>query len=423
MTLLQGVYMSINIPKSILGLKGQRVNNIDCNELTNTITISCHRDKRFTPIDPVTHLPGTVNRYVRRVVHDTPFLDYRLEIEVELAQVLAVDGKRHIERCDFVDKSCYYTKRFCRLISGLCRHMTISAVAKHFGLRWETVKNIDKAYLQKTLPSLNPEELTDLKYLGVDEVAKAKGHDYMTLVYDLESGQLIWVHAGRTADTLSQFLKMLPESTKQGILAVAMDLGPAYQKAVREDLPNADIIFDRFHVMQNFSKALDNQRRSEFRKANDAQKELIIGSRYLLLKNSDKLNEEQHNKLQILLHENQNLNLLYILKEQLHALWSYETYSEMEIALDNWCQMADQTDMTYMKKFAKSLRRHKIGICNYAKYHLTTARIEAGNVGIGLIRKRARGIRDTEYFMLKIRQLSVPEEKSIFYRKIAWATS
>ncbi|EKD70010.1 MAG: Transposase [uncultured bacterium] len=72
---------------------------------------------------------------------------------------------------------------------------------------------------------------------------------------------------------------------------------------------------------------------------------------------------------------------------------------------------------------AKSLRRHKVGICNYAKYHLTTARIEAGNVGIGLIRKRARGIRDTDYFALKIRQLSVPEEKSIFYRKVAWATS
>ena len=415
--------MSINIPKSILELKGQCVNTINCNEYTNTITISCNRDKRFTPIDPVTYSPGTINCYVRRVIHDIPLLDYRLQIEIELAQVLSVDNKRHIERCDFVDKGCYYSKRFCRLISGLCRHMTISAVAKHFGLRWETAKNIDKAHLQDTLPSLNPEELTNLKYLGVDEVARAKGHDYMTLVYDLGSGQLVWVHAGRTSDTLSQFLKMLPEATKQGILAVAMDMGPAYQKAVRDDLPNADIIFDRFHVMQNFCKAMDNQRRAEFRKADDAQKELITGSRYLLLKNSEKLNEAQHNKLQTLLHENKNINSIYILKEQLQTLWQNTTVASMEATLETWCQLADETDMTYIKKFAKSLRRHKVGICNYAKYHLTTARIEAGNVGIGLIRKRARGIRDTEYFMLKIRQLSVPEEKSIFYRKIAWATS
>jgi transposase len=416
------MFMSINIPRSILELKGQCVNTINCNEYTNTITISCNRDKRFTPIDPETQIPGTINCYIRRVIHDVPFLDYRLQIEIELAQVLSVDNKRHIERCDFVDKGCYYTKRFCRLISGLCRHMTISAVAKHFGLRWETVKNIDKAYLQDTLPLLNPEELTDLKYLGVDEVARAKGHDYMTLVYDLGSGQLVWVQAGRTSDTLSQFFKMLPEPTKQGILAIAMDMSPAYQKAVHDDLPNADIIFDRFHVMQNFCKAMDNQRRVEFRKANDAQKELIIGSRYLLLKNSDKLSNEQQDKLKKLLLENQNINSLYILKEQLQTLWQTETVKSMEATLETWCQLADETDMTYMKKFTKSLRRHKVGICNYAKYHLTTARIEAGNVGIGLIRKRARGIRDTEYFMLKIRQLSVPE-KAIFYKKVAWTTS
>ena len=263
--------MSINIPKSILELKGQCVNTINCNEYTNTITISCNRDKRFTPIDPETGRPGTVNCYLRRVIHDVPFLDYHLQIEIELAQVLSIENKRHIEHCDFVDKGCYYTKRFCKLISGLCRHMSISTVAKHFGLRWETVKNIDKAYLQDTLPSLNPEALTDLTYLGVDEVARAKGHDYMTLVYDLSSGQLIWVQAGRTSEILSKFFKMLPEPTKQGILAIAMDMGPAYQKAVRDDLPNADIIFDRFHVMQNFCKALDNQRRVEFRKADDAQ--------------------------------------------------------------------------------------------------------------------------------------------------------
>jgi transposase len=290
------MFMSINIPESILKLKGQCVNKINCNEYTNTITISCCRDKRFAPIDPETCRPGTINCYVRRMIHDVPFLDYRLQIEIELAQVLSINNKRHIERCNFVDKGCYYTRRFCRLISGLCRHMSISAVAKHFGLRWETVKNIDKAHLQDTLPLLNPEELTNLTYLGVDEVARAKSHDYMTLVYNLVSGQLIWVHAGRTAETLSQFLKMLPEATKRGILAVAMDMGPAYQKAVRDDLPHADIVFDRFHVMQNFCKAMDNQRRAEFRKADDVQKELITGSRYLLLKNSEKLNEAQSHK-------------------------------------------------------------------------------------------------------------------------------
>jgi transposase len=411
--------MSINIPSSILNLKGQCVNTIHCNSSTHTITVNCRRDKRYKAIDPTDKRPGTINCYVRRTIHDLPLLSLRMQIEIELAQVLTKDNKRRMESCEFVDKGCYYTKRFCRLISGLCRYMTISAVSKHFDLRWETVKNMDKQHLQDTLPALNPGELSNLKYLGVDEVARAKGHDYMTVVYNLESGELIWVHEGRTADIFSMFLKQLTDTTKQGILAVAMDMGPAYQKAVNDDLPHADIIFDRFHVMQNYSKAIDNQRRIEFRKADKMGKELITGTRYLLLRNADKLTEEQQQRLNKLLLENQNMSSVYILKEQLQALWKNKTYEAMEIALDNWCQMAEQTDMIYMKKFAKSLRRNKKGICNYAKYPLTTARIEAGNVGIGLIRKRARGIRDTEYFKLKIRQLSVSEEAPMFYKTVA----
>lgn len=414
--------MVINIPALILGLKGQCVNQFNYNFVNNTLTIHCRRDKRYKARDPIDNTPATVNHYVHRTIHDLPMLCCRVQIEIELAQVLTKDSKRIIEACNFVEKGCYYTKRFCRLVSGLCRHMTISSVAKHFGMRWETIKNMDKRYMEETLPALDPTTLYDLKYLGVDEVARAKGHDYLTLVYDLESGQLVWVEKGRTAETFSTFLKMLPDATKQGILAVAMDMGPAYQKAVKNDLPNAEIIFDRFHVMKKFNEAVDSQRRAEFRKADEVGKELIKGSRYLLLKNSDKLNDEQQDKLKKLLLENQNMNSLYILKEQLQMLWSHITYPEMCVALENWCQMADQTNMTYLKKFSKSLRRHKVGICNYAKYPLTTARIEAGNVGIGLIRKRARGLLDTEYFKLKIRQLSVPEEVPMFYKPMGFTS-
>ena len=87
----------------------------------------------------------------------------------------------------------------------------------------------------------------------------------------------------------------------------------------------------------------------------------------------------------------------------------------MQQELEQWCLLAEQTNMLYLKKFAKSLRSHKTGICNYAKHKLTSARIEAGNVSIGMIRKRARGIRDTDYFKLKIRQSSLPDDQSMFY--------
>jgi len=139
------------------------------------------------------------------------------------------------------------------------------------------------------------------------------------------------------------------------------------------------------------------------------------GTHYLLLKNADKLNEQQSDKLQALRENNEHLNTLYVLKEQLQALWSATTYESMAGQLESWCQIADQSNMLYLKKFAKSLRRHCVGICNYAKHKLTSARIEAGNISIGMIRKRARGIRDTEYFKLKIRQSSLPDKGSMFY--------
>lgn len=409
--------MSITLPRNIFNLKGQVVKDIRLSDDNNCLVIHCRRNKKYKAIDPQTNCCGTINKYVRRKIRDIPMLGFPCLIEIELAQVYLNKNERRIETCDFVDKGCYYTKRFCRLISGLCRHASIAAVSDYFGLRWETVKNIDKEYLESTLPALEPGKLINLKYIGVDEVARAKGHDYMTVVYNMETGQLIWVETGRTAQTFSLFLQALPKSTAQGILAVAMDMSPSYQKSVKDYLPRADIVFDRFHVMQNYSKAISNQRRMEFRKADDSGKKLIKGSKFLLLRNADKLSEKQQGKLKKLLSENANINTIYVLKEQLQALWQNNTYEDMAKALDSWCKMADESGLVYIKRFAKSLRKNKIGICNYAKHRITSARIEAGNVGIGMIRKRARGIRDTEYFKLKIRQLSVPADTNIFYQK------
>lgn len=130
--------------------------------------------------------------------------------------------------------------------------MSIHAVSQHLGIRWETVKNIDKEYLHSTLPDLEPEKLNNLIHIGVDEVARAKRHDYMTVVYDLVSGHLIWVEHGRKAAILISFFEQLSTATRDGIKAVSMDMGQPYQSAVRKMLPNADIVFDRFHVMQNY---------------------------------------------------------------------------------------------------------------------------------------------------------------------------
>ena len=289
--------MSLNISSKILSLPGQLVKQAQHDLSKQKLILQCSRDRRCRVIDPANGQPAVVNRYVRRTIRDIPLCGYDCHLEIELAQIITRDGKRRMEHCEFVDNGYLYTRRFCRLVSGLCRHLAISAVSRHVKIRWETVKNMDKYYLESTLPALDPSQLFGLKYIGVDEVARAKGHDYMTVIYDMIEGHLIGVETGRTADVLSGFLKRLPKETAANIEAVAMDMGPSYQKSVRECLPNADIVFDRFHVMQNYSKAIKNQRRIEYRKADKKGKELLKGTHYLVLRNADKLNKEQTQKI------------------------------------------------------------------------------------------------------------------------------
>jgi len=293
----------------------------------------------------------------------------------------------------------------------------MSAVAKWTGLAWRTVKDMDRTHLHATLPALNPRDLTGLRVLGVDEVARAKGHDYVTVVYDLDTGALLWVGDGKNADSFGVFLAELSPETAAGIQAVAMDMGLAYQAAVKAQLPEAIIVFDRFHVMKLYSDVIRNVRRSEFRKADAEGKQVIKGSLYLLLGNKQRLDESGIARLEELMRANQTLSTVYTLKEQLQALWSAPDEAAMREALNHWCALARATSISPLHRYAKMLESHADGICAYARFKLTTARIEAGNVAIGMIRKRARGLLDQDYFKLKIRQTAVPEPPLALFPK------
>ncbi|MFB1075643.1 ISL3 family transposase [Vibrio diabolicus] len=408
----------MSLTSTLFNFPGQCIDSVSIEESTKIVRVKCRRDKRYKLYDSVTGKPCTVNRYIRRRIHDLPVSGRVCHVDIELAQARSEDGRRFIEPTGFVAKGGRYTTRFCHFISGLCRYMSIQAVSKHLGIRWETVKKIDKTVLLSTLPALTPSELKNLVHIGVDEVARAKGHDYMTVVYDLISGHLIWVDHGRTANVLIHFLEQLSPKTKEGIQAVSMDMGQSYQSAVRKVLPNTDIVFDRFHVMQNYSLLIRKERNKAFRNGTHQEKKMLKGTLFLLLKNAPKLNDKQSDRLDDLLESNKTLCTIYMLKEQLQALWCERDFDSMVIALDAWCQLAKKTRVLSLINFADSLWERRVGICNYAKYRLTNARVEAGNVSIGLLRRRARGVRDTEYFKLKIRQASTKETHSIFYPEI-----
>lgn len=419
--------MGAVIPAKILGLEGQVIKDVVFNEESGRVRVICDRDRRRRPVDHRTGRRGSVNRLLRRTVLDVPLGGHLCEIEIEYAETFLSPGHVRVEHLSFVAPKARVTKRYARLIAGMARHMPISTVARHTGLSWDSVKAIECAHLAETIPIPRPQTLTGIRYLGVDEVARAKGQSYFTLVYDLSPGagygRILWVKEGRESAVLIEFLDALSQECAEGIEAVALDMGPAYIAAVRESLPNAAIVFDRFHVMQMFSKVIRDCRRAEFKAAKTlgdlTGQQTIKGSLWLLLSNRTTLKETDQGRLDQLLALNQPLASLYALKEQLQRLWQpNSTVAEMTQRLDDWCGMAKAAKITGLASFVKTLQSHRTGICAYADHPITTSRLEAGNVSIALLRRRARGFRDMEYFKLKIFQLNTEDTPSFLYTKM-----
>lgn len=424
--------MGATIPVGIMGYQGQVIKDIYVDESAGKVSVICRRDRRRKPVAARSGRVGSVHRYKRRTIRDVPLAGYACEVEIEYAETYLSPSSIHVEALPFVAPKARVTRRYARLISGLCRHMPISSVARHTGLRWGSVKAIDVAHLSETIAMPPPSSLSGIRYLGVDEVARAKGHDYLTLVYDLSPGEhcgtLLWVKEGRDAAVLSEFLDALSEECADGIKAVAIDMGLAYIAALNVSLPSAAIVFDRFHVMQMFSKVIRDCRRAEFKAAKTlgdmTGQQTIKGTLYLLLSNRGTLNDTDQGRLETLLAQNQPLNTLYTLKEQLQRLWHQPaSFAGMASRLDDWCGMALAAKINGLARFVKTLQSHRTGICNYAEHVITTARLEAGNVAIGLIRKRARGIADTEYLKLKILQLNTPDQPSFLFNKLPGISS
>ncbi len=198
--------------------------------------------------------------------------------------------------------------------------MTIQDVAQHLNVGWDMVKDIQKRYLTK---KFTKRKLGNLRHLAIDEIAVSKGHRYLTIVIDLESGAVVFVGDGKGADALIQFFKRLRRA-KAKIEAVAIDMSPAYIAAVRDNLPSTAIVFDHFHVIKLFNDKLSNFRRDLQRDADKLGKETLKGTRWLLLKNPENLDDKRDEKLRLeaALKLNQPLATVYYMKDELRQLWN-----------------------------------------------------------------------------------------------------
>ena len=306
----------------------------------------------------------------------------------------------------FADPRYTYTRALGRYVLDLARHMTISDVAKHLSLSWDLIKSIQKRYLEKKYKNPN---FRQLKRIAIDEIYVGK-RGYLTVVLDVLSGAVVFVGDGKGGEALEPFWKKLRGIRKLQIEAVAIDMSPAYIKAVRENLKDAVIVFDHFHVIKMFNEKLSDFRRQLFNVTEELlPRSVLKGTRWLLLTARERLDTDQdkQQRLEQALELNRPLAIVYYMKEDLRHLWNWKgDKAAAKWHLTSWIEMAWTSGIGMLKKFAKTLERHFDGILAYFDFDsLSTGPLEGTNNKIKTMQRKAYGFRDMEFFKLKIMAL------------------
>lgn len=310
-------------------------------------------------------------------------------------------GLTRQEQIHYADNKRTYTHSFRRYALELSKIGTIRDVAQHLQISWDVVKEIQKEYLQS---HYGKPDIKNVKRIAIDEFAVKKGHNYMTVVLDLETGIVIHVGDGKGVDSLTGFWERVKKN-KTKIEAVAIDMSPSYIAAVLENLPEAKLVFDHFHIVKMINDELSELRRELFTQETNLHKKILLkGTRWLLLKNSENLDTDKNEgkRLQAALEINKPLATAYYLKEDLGLLWEQKSREEAEKFLEQWVEKARASKIFRLQKFAATLLAHRWGILNWFDFKISTGPLEGINNKIKVLKRQAYGFRDHQFFKLKI---------------------
>jgi transposase len=272
-------------------------------------------------------------------------------------------------------------------------------VGQLFGFHWNTVR---KAVNNVVDYGLANRDLDNLIYIGIDEISRKRGHVYHTQVYDLIEKRLLWSGEDRTSETLEDFFDYLGKDRCELIEAVCCDMWAPYVDAIKKRLPNALLVFDKFHIVRHLLDAVDTVRKEEAQKLKSEDPALLKKSRYIWLKNPWNLTDNQKVRLSDLEKLNLKINRAYLLKEAFRKFWDYSYKAWAKKYLNQWFWWATHSRLKPMRDFAWMIRRHQNDILNYFKVPIDNGAVEGLNNKAKAISHRAYGYRTAETFKLAL---------------------
>jgi transposase len=352
---------------------------------------------------------GWYDRKIRRV-RDLSCGDTRVYLDVEVRRVdCRACGAVKQEKLDWLADNPFYTKRFAYHVGRRCRSSSIKDVAKEHHLDWHTVKALEKQYMREQIRRAGAPKP---RIVGIDEIAIRKGHVYRIVVSDLERRQPIWFGGkDRSEESMDEFFGFLGPKKSQKLRLAVMDMWRAFRGSTKKNAPQAAILFDKFHVLRHLNEALDAVRKQEYKRLDGEKRAFIKGQKYALLSHKENLEGSAKRNLNRLLAANKRLNTAYLLKESFAQLWDYNSEAWARKFFENWRAQLKWQRLKPYEKFATMIDRHWDGIAAYCQPQNKVALgfVEGLNNKIRVFQRRAYGLRDEEYFRLKVLSCTLPE--------------
>jgi Transposase and inactivated derivatives len=305
------------------------------------------------------------------------------------------------ERIEFADPKARVTRRLRQQIGLDCQSMPTSHAAVRHGVSWSRARRAETAFLaawDRARPKHRP------RHLGADEIQRGKGQQFWTVLSDLVRGEVIGLGRDRKEESLRTLLtSCLAARQRAAVTAVCTDMHRPYLNAVEDTIPHAEIVFDKFHVLQHASGALDEMRRQEFFRSGPAMRAHGRGTRWLLLRRWKSVRGSKRIELQKLFTANRRLFKAYVLREQLDRLWTYKTRTGVLNFLNGWVDALRWQRLPELERLGAFLFKHLDGIAAYCDHHVRFGVVESINTTIKAVLRRARGMRDEAILLLKLK--------------------
>jgi transposase len=314
----------------------------------------------------------------------------RCIIECELRRLLCRDCGVRLEAVPWARAGARYTRDFEDVVAWLAQQMAATPIAGLLRIGWVTVGRIVERVVAD---HLDETRLQGLVCIGVDEISYRRHERYLTSVVDHEAGAIVWCSAGRNYATLQRFFTELGDR-KDSIRAVSIDMSGGYEKAIREQVPDAEIAFDPFHVCRLASRATDQVRRDEWNaheRSHTPTGRWIKNTRWSLLKAPENQTIDQLARLGEVQHANRALYRAFLLREELRLLYHLPDRALAPAHLDAWLAWASRSRLTPFVRLARTIRRHREGILTAIRLGLSNGRLEGLNSRIRLISHRSFG--------------------------------